>query len=448
MSRPTPYEIAMDLLATHYQGSALAFVAGSFRRHEETASSDIDLVVIFPKLECACRESFIYNGWPVEAFVHDPETLYYFISESDRKSGIPSLACMVVGGQAIPDGHPWNRELKSLAERELDRGPVKYSDEELQNSRYAITDLWNDLCSPKNSFEAKSIIGKLHEQLGDFWFRAQGRWSASGKQIPRRMLKLNPEFAKSWIHAFESAYAGESQALLDLSSQILDKYGGLFFDGYRRETSSDRRKTLPKNKDLATDIEYSQKISKNRESIFFEESILNHGLLGPVNVRAAEIKDIPQLTHLLNAAYRPLAELGLNYTATFQDDELTACGLLSGRTLVLESEKQLIGTVKLRLETAGDSGVSLQLGGMDSPILYLSRFAVLPNLQGQGLGLYLLNLAESIAVKEGCRALQLDTAQSAKYLLEFYSSQGFQIIRPIFYEGKTYTSWVLEKKIK
>lgn len=291
------------------------------------------------------------------------------------------------------------------------------------------------------------IIGKLHEQLGDFWFRAQGRWSASGKQIPRRMLKLNPEFAESWIHAFESASAGESQALLDLTSQVLDKYGGLFFDGYRREASSDWRKTLPKNKDHATDTEYSQKISKNQEGIVFEDSILNHGILGPVNVRAAEIKDIPQLTHLLNAAYRPLAELGLNFTATFQDDELTACGLLSGRTLVLEIENQLIGTMKLRLD-AGVSGTGLQLGGMDAPILYLSRFAVLPNLQGQGLGLYLLNLAESIAEKEGCRALQLDTAQSAKYLLEFYSSQGFQIIRPIFYDGKTYTSWILEKELK
>jgi predicted nucleotidyltransferase len=83
--RPSPYEIAKELLETRFKGAEVVFAAGSIRRNEATASSDIDLVVVYPKLEQAYRESFTFKGWPVEAFVHDPETLNYFFWEVDAK---------------------------------------------------------------------------------------------------------------------------------------------------------------------------------------------------------------------------------------------------------------------------------------------------------------------------------------------------------------------------
>lgn len=66
-------------------------------------TSDLDLVVVYQRIDAAFRESFVYAGWPVETFVHDPETLRYFFMHVDRPSGVPSLAHMISTGMPLPD---------------------------------------------------------------------------------------------------------------------------------------------------------------------------------------------------------------------------------------------------------------------------------------------------------------------------------------------------------
>jgi|GEM_PF-262551 GNAT superfamily N-acetyltransferase/predicted nucleotidyltransferase len=431
--RQSPYIVAEQLLSSRYKGADVAFVAGSFRRGEATESSDIDLVVIFPKLEKAYRESFIYNDWPIEAFVHDPETLNYFFWEVDAKDGTPSLPYMVVEGQPIPESHPLVYSLKSLADRVLDSGPPLFSEDQLRNARYGIGDLLDDLKSPRNTFEEKTIVAKLHEQLGDFWFRAQGRWSASGKHIPRRMSKLDEMFGEKWAAAFSSAFAGQSSNLIQLTEDILNQYGGVLFDGYHRDAPADWRKPLLAPKNIESDFSLTPLPSGLMET----ESIFDHKELGKIEVRLARLSDVSNLRKLLNSAYKRLAGMGLNFNATFQDDELTADGILEGRTFVLDLNGKLAGTMKLRNRNVID----------DRPCLYVGRFAVEPELQGQGLGLYLLKLVEKLAKREGCSCLQLDTAQPAEHLLKFYQDYGFKVVKPTYYEGKTYCSWILEKPL-
>ena len=41
-------------------------------------TSDLDIVIIDPSLSSCYRESFYSNGWPVEVFVHNFETLKPF----------------------------------------------------------------------------------------------------------------------------------------------------------------------------------------------------------------------------------------------------------------------------------------------------------------------------------------------------------------------------------
>lgn len=431
--RQSPAEIANELMLGRFKGAAVVFVAGSIRRRESTSSSDIDLVVVYPKLEAAYRESFFYKGWPVEAFVHDPETLNYFFWEVDAKDGTPALPYMVVEGLPIPESHPWSFQLKSLADRVLDAGPERYSEGQLRNLVYGICDLLDDLKSPRNAFEAKTIAAKLHEQLGDFWFRAQGKWSASGKHIPRRMLKLDPGRGEKWISCFDLAFSGKADDLIKLTESILEQYGGYNFDGYRREAPKEWRKPLSAPKNILSDF----KLPEISSGLTDDEDIYEHKNLGPIKVRLAQLKDVPALRKLLNSAYKKLADMGLNFNASFQDEELTADGILEGRTFVLELNGKLIGTMKLRDRNVLDG----------RPCLYVGRFAVDPELQGQGLGLYLLKLAEKLAEREGCGCVQLDTAKPALHLIKFYQDYGFKIMKPTYFEGKTYCSWVMEKSL-
>jgi hypothetical protein len=94
---------ATATLASRFPGASFGLVAGSIMRGEGTTASDIDLVVIFSHLDAAWRESFELDGFPVEAFVHDHETIRWFMDQ-DAECGYPIIVNMIVEGQAIgPD---------------------------------------------------------------------------------------------------------------------------------------------------------------------------------------------------------------------------------------------------------------------------------------------------------------------------------------------------------
>ena len=87
-------DVARTLRSKRYPDASAVFAAGSLVRGEGTAHSDLDLVVVYPAFSSAYRESFRFQGYLAESFVHDPGTLGYFFSEVDRPSGIPVLPQM------------------------------------------------------------------------------------------------------------------------------------------------------------------------------------------------------------------------------------------------------------------------------------------------------------------------------------------------------------------
>jgi predicted nucleotidyltransferase len=144
---------ARKIFSNRYYGADVAFVAGSIIRGDDTSYSDIDLVVVYPQLPAAYRESFLSDGFPVEAFVHDFSTLKYFFEDIDAKSGCPSLPSMVVEGVALPNedsAEPFRRFASEL----LKKGPAMLEVQDIANRRYFITDLLDDLREPRNRAEA------------------------------------------------------------------------------------------------------------------------------------------------------------------------------------------------------------------------------------------------------------------------------------------------------
>jgi predicted nucleotidyltransferase len=234
IQRKSPVETAKKLLNEKYPHYSVAFVAGSFNRGEETATSDIDLVVVLPKVEQAWRESLIYDGWPVELLIHDEETLKYFFYEVDAKDGIPSLPNMVFEAPAIPSESSISSKLKDMANEVLNAGPPPLTDDEEKNFRYIISDLLDDLRSPRTSFEGMATVAKLHGTLAFFLFRSKGTWAAGTKHIPRRMQKIFPDLYPRWEKSFQKAFAGDFQASIELTEEILSQNGGYLFDGYHR----------------------------------------------------------------------------------------------------------------------------------------------------------------------------------------------------------------------
>jgi hypothetical protein len=211
-------------------------------RGEGTATSDLDIVVMFRSLEHAYRESFTFGGWPVEAFVHDPETLNYFFRQVDRTAGVPSLPAMVSEGAEIPEASDFSRSIKQLARSVLEEGPPIWGKSEINDSRYAITDVVDDLSEPRSRAEQIASGTVLFSLLATHYLRSRQLWSAKGKAIPRRLREVDPQFADRFEQAFEQLFeTGDASSAFELAKEVLSRDGGRFFESHTLSAPADWR---------------------------------------------------------------------------------------------------------------------------------------------------------------------------------------------------------------
>lgn len=239
--RPEPAEAARRIWLERYAGARVVFLAGSVLRGEATPTSDLDLVVVYERLPRARREAFVYAGWPVEAFVNDPETASHYF-ESDRRRGIPSLMRMVIEGLEIPGASEFSGRLKRLAARVYEAGPPRWDEDELRLRRYRLTDWVDDIRYPRSIEELVATGAYLYQDLADFFLRSRGLWSAHSKTIPRRLREVDAAFAESFRRAFESLFAGgQSGPAVVLVEQTLAPFGGLLFEGFGRDALPEDR---------------------------------------------------------------------------------------------------------------------------------------------------------------------------------------------------------------
>lgn len=164
-----------------------------------------------------------------------------------------------------------------------------------------------------------------------------------------------------------------------------------------------------------------------------------------IHIRQLTATDsIEELTRLIHAAYARLGNMGLNFTAVDQHEDITRERIAQGECLVaIGRDERIIGTVVYRSpsQTSGCTWFNR------SDVASFSQFAVLPALQGSGIGAQLLAAVEANASTTGAAELALDTAEDATHLLAWYKKRGYRFIEYRQWPGKTYRSVVLSKTI-
>lgn len=241
MERPPPLAVAARLRVDRFPDARAVLLAGSFVRGEATRTSDLDVVVLYERVERARRSSFMYEGYPVEAFEHDPETLRAF-QRDDARAGRPCMSQMVHEGIPVPESSPWVDELKREAAALLAAGPRELGAEELALRRYGITDLIDDLRGAPSREERVAIATALYPALADLYFRADRRWSAAAKTIPRRMAAMGTPQAVAFVEAFAALFTvDEPELVIRWAEELLRPHGGFLFEGFVREAPPDKR---------------------------------------------------------------------------------------------------------------------------------------------------------------------------------------------------------------
>lgn len=155
------------------------------------------------------------------------------------------------------------------------------------------------------------------------------------------------------------------------------------------------------------------------------------------SLRWAKDSDVPQLRLLVNEAYKELGDRGLNYTATYQDEEVTRERLQSGRAFVLLENEKIVATALL----------SEKNYLTERKTAYVGQLGVSSEYKRNGLGTILMDYCESMARQEGYEAIQLDTAKPALHLVKWYLKRGYAVVGATHWEGKTYESFIFEKDL-
>ncbi len=152
---------------------------------------------------------------------------------------------------------------------------------------------------------------------------------------------------------------------------------------------------------------------------------------------------VAELTRLLHASYARLGEMGFNYTAVDQSEDVTRKRISLGDCLVAIDGSTIAGTVMFHAP-----GQSKGCACYEKPnVATIGQFGVLPSYQGRGMGNLLLAEAERRAVLTGATELALDTSEGAQHLIAWYERRGFHIVEHAQWRGKTYRSVIMSKPL-
>lgn len=244
LARALPAETAHKLWQQRFPDARALFCAGSVVRGEHGVHSDLDIVVLFDSVPVAYRESLIFDGWPVEVFIQDLETLAYFVDQ-DVRGHRPTLASMLADAIVVPAPSVLSERVQRWARDILEAPPVVSSDA-LDNARYFISDLLDDLRDERPRPEVLATAARLYQLLGDFILMSNRRWTGSGKHLPRNLLQLSPPTARAFDEAFDAVFKNtDPQPLIAFAESVLKPFGGPLFDGYRSNAGADCRAPPP-----------------------------------------------------------------------------------------------------------------------------------------------------------------------------------------------------------
>lgn len=227
--------LVIHALLPRWPDARVAIIGGSIARGEATPTSDIDLLLVFDRVDQAWRDTLKVGTQTVELFGHDPATFDYFCREVDRPGGRMPLANMVIDGVSVLGDDASAAWLRTHAQRLLDAGPPVLTPEMLASRRYEITTLLEDLIDGTTPDETLATAARLYDALAQFALRASGAWTGVGKHLARRLRAADPALAADLVAAMNAITSAPAvgKGLFDAAvRRTLAPHGGLLLEGF------------------------------------------------------------------------------------------------------------------------------------------------------------------------------------------------------------------------
>ncbi|MFF8441675.1 nucleotidyltransferase domain-containing protein [Streptomyces californicus] len=226
-------EIARALVLERHPDARAAFLGGSVLTDRRTARSDLDVVVLLGGPPAPYRESLRYGDWPVELFVHTEDTWHDFVAPeiAQRNS---AMLWMCADGALVLDADGTGARLAETAKRLATAGPPPVTETALEDARYALTDLLDDVAVCEDAGERLFVVTDIARRTAELALLTHGTWLGGGKWLARRLEPVAPALAARLDEAARAALTGAPESLVAVATEVLDAAGGPVWEGYRR----------------------------------------------------------------------------------------------------------------------------------------------------------------------------------------------------------------------
>ncbi len=157
---------------------------------------------------------------------------------------------------------------------------------------------------------------------------------------------------------------------------------------------------------------------------------------------------IEELTSLLHASYKRLADMGLKFVATYQTAEYTKNFIKNGECFVIKTEEGKIIATVMYYNSAFMKEEDTPEWYLKDDVAYFGKFAVHPDFQCHGIGGKMMDFVEQYAKSKGKTELALDTSEKALHLIKYYEKRGYRFIQHHQWDVTNYRSVIMSKSLK
>ncbi len=141
--------------------------------------------------------------------------------------------------------------------------------------------------------------------------------------------------------------------------------------------------------------------------------------------RIAAVEDIGAVLGILSICGEHMHRQGMDHWYPYRSREDFECLTVDAQIYILYADDFLIGTFYVT-ETSRSYYTRDMWREPDARAYYLGGVGILPMLQGQGAGRWLMQQANAVTVEDGCSAIRFDAAGFNAPLLRFYDSLGYE----------------------
>ena len=222
-----------EILDSRFPDALGGLVAGSAARGEDTPSSDLDLIVLLPGRPASMCSTEHVQGQLVEFFVHTEDSFVSFV-DRERLLRRSPLLHMCAHGLIISDHDQRLARLQGFARDRWSAGPAPLTDDELDDRRYRLTALLDDLADEANPIDRAALAADVFTDTADLALVSRGRWSGAGRWLARRLRETDAELSDNLAAGLRAALHGNPAILLSCGRAELDRLGGPLDSGYER----------------------------------------------------------------------------------------------------------------------------------------------------------------------------------------------------------------------